>query len=242
MVVNITVARYSKLRLVFGIFSMVFFNIYFYIFKTKRPSFYKLMGTGKNGTFDIYPDFGQWAYLSIWDTEEIQNKSEGRFMNWYISKFAKSSYTIRLNPTKSHGLWDGENPFIESKKDAKTIINYKNPSNKLVGVLTRASIRLSKASQFWQNVPEVSKKMLDAKGYLYSIGIGEVPFLKQSTFSIWETEADMVNFAYKEREHAEVIKKTKKFDWYSEELFARFEIVNLTGNLPEELKKISSIL
>jgi hypothetical protein len=108
--------------------------------------------------------------------------------------------------------------------------------------LTRASIRLSKASQFWQNVPEVSKKMLEAKGYLYSIGIGEVPFLKQSTFSIWETEADMVNFAYKQREHAEVIKKTKKLDWYSEELFARFEIVKLNGDLPEKLKEISTIL
>jgi hypothetical protein len=242
MIVSITVARYSKLKLVFGILSMAIFNIYYFVFRAKRPSFYKLMGTGKNGTFDIYPDFGQWAYLSIWDTEESKNKYEGKFVKWYISKFAKSSYTIRLNPTKSHGLWDGENPFIKDSKQTVTSNKNENQTMQLVGVLTRASIRLSKASQFWQNVPEVSKKMLEAKGYLYSIGIGEVPFLKQSTFSIWETEADMVNFAYKQREHAEVIKKTKRLDWYSEELFARFEIVKLSGDLPEKLKEISAIL
>jgi hypothetical protein len=69
------------------------------------------------------------------------------------------------------------------------------------------------------------------KGFVSSIGIGEAPFFMQATFSIWESVDDVVAFAYKDAEHAEVVKLTRDENWYSEELFARFIIIEVSGNL-----------
>jgi heme-degrading monooxygenase HmoA len=73
--------------------------------------------------------------------------------------------------------------------------------------------------------------MSRAPGFITSFGIGEAPFFRQATFSVWASAADIKNFAYRSPEHAEVIKKTREENWYSEELFARFKIVSSEGAL-----------
>ncbi len=65
--------------------------------------------------------------------------------------------------------------------------------------------------------------MASAPGFQTSFGIGEVPWIKQATFSIWSSKADMKAFAYQMHEHATVIAKTRKEKWYSEDLFMRFK-------------------
>ena len=94
-----------------------------------------------------------------------------------------------------------------------------------IGVLTRASIRLNRLAAFWKAVPSTSKDMDKNDGFVYSIGIGEIPFIKQATFSIWESEAQMKTYAYKMSAHQEVIKRTRAERWYSEEMFLRFKIL-----------------
>ena len=49
---------------------------------------------------------------------------------------------------------------------------------------------------------------------------------EQGTFSIWKNEASINDFAFKEAAHALVIRKTHEIGWYSEELFARFEVIS----------------
>ena len=73
--------------------------------------------------------------------------------------------------------------------------------------------------------------MNDAKGFITSVGIGEAPFFMQATFSVWDSLEDVKNFAYRDKEHAEVIKKTRQENWYTEELFARFKILKSEGTL-----------
>ena len=101
----------------------------------------------------------------------------------------------------------------------------------MIAVLTRATIRLSKLRSFWKNVDGVARDMAGADGFITSLGIGETPFIKQATFSIWESKAHMKQFAYQAREHAEVIRKTRKGDWYSEDMFVRFKILASVGTL-----------
>ena len=73
--------------------------------------------------------------------------------------------------------------------------------------------------------------MSTAKGLITSIGIGEMPYIKQATFSIWQSKDDMKNFAYQMKEHAEVIRKTRKENWYSEDMFVRFKPLKITGTI-----------
>ena len=55
-------------------------------------------------------------------------------------------------------------------------------------------------------------------------GIGELPFLAQATFSVWKNLDSVMNFAYKSKDHSDIIKKTRKRNWYSEDMFTRFII------------------
>jgi hypothetical protein len=73
--------------------------------------------------------------------------------------------------------------------------------------------------------------MTDAPGFITSVGIGEIPWLKQATFSVWESKDHMKQFAYSKREHSEVIKKTRRNNWYSEDMFVRFSILSTRGTL-----------
>ncbi len=188
------------------------------------------MGSGRNGTFDILPDLQQWAIFSI-----SQNKSHDKISSLYIDKiygklifnwlklFSLEYYALLLEPIKCHGLWD--------KKEIYGKINSTELNNSPIAVLTRATIRISKLREFWKNVPVVSSKMKEAKGLIYSIGIGETPWIKQATFSIWKTEESMKEFAYKMNEHSRIIKNTRSGNWYAEEMFVRFRIIDSFGTI-----------
>ncbi len=209
------------------------------LFFNRKISFYKLMGTGKNGTFDKVPDFNQWAILCVY--KENQNHSTsafnpidllGRFIKNWFRLFSMETFTLQLEPIAGHGLWDGKNVF--GSLDSNT--NYNGP----MATLTRATIRLTKMKHFWKHVAPIANKMTSAKGYVFSVGIGEVPWIKQATFSVWESVEDMKSFAYSMKEHREVVKKTRQEKWYSEDMFVRFKIISTQGLLKgiDPLKRI----
>lgn len=190
------------------------------------------MGSGKNGTFDKTPDLQQWAILAVHpgepDTSVIGEKDYyralyGSFIAGWWAFCGCESFTLLLEPLESHGSWEGKKSFGELP--AKSL--YEGP----IAVLTRATIRINKLKYFWQNVAGVANKMTGAKGFITSFGIGEVPWIRQATFSIWQSKEDMKNFAYGMKEHAEVIQKTRKQRWYSEDMFTRFRIISHHGTL-----------
>lgn len=191
---------------------------------TKGCTFYKLMGSGRNGTFDLTPDLQQWALLAVWKTQDDYDKfKEGSFVSRWWERYGQEQWTVLLEPITSHGSWDGEQPFGNTFG--------KNQHEGPVAVLTRATIRLNKLKGFWSNVDKVAKLMSRAPGFITSFGIGEAPFFRQATFSVWSSVEDIKNFAYKSPEHAEVIRKTREQNWYSEELFARFKIIESEGSV-----------
>jgi hypothetical protein len=225
MICVVSVIKYPKYLGFFGVLSMALFH--FPLFLNKHISFYKLMGTGKNGSFDIHPDWNQWVVLIVLNeefwmmNEETKNRKlqniKGKFINFYLKLFRCKTETIVLKPLVSHGTWDKKFCF---GKDLST-----KESNGKIAVLTRASIRLNRLKHFWKHVPLVNEKMNENSGLIYSIGMGEIPFIKQATLSIWQDVASMKNFAYQQKEHVEVIQKTRKENWYSEEMFTRFEVI-----------------
>lgn len=226
MIISLTIVRYPKYFIPLAILSMALFR--FPLRLTQGITFWKLLGCGKNGSFDIQPDLTQWGLLAVWEKEDDYNRfKQNSFLQKWWKVFTINQYTIVCQPYESHGKWDGQEPFHADVID-------KNYQGK-IAVLTRASIRFSKLKRFWSNVPHVANNLQQAKGFITSVGIGEIPFIRQATFSIWESLDDVKQFAYRQREHSHVIKRTRKEDWYSEELFARFIPIRIEGKFDEKL-------
>ena len=138
-----------------------------------------------------------------------------------------------LQPIEGYGLWDGKEVFGKLQKQS----GFTGP----VAVLTRATIRLKSLKNFWKEVGSVANKMKSAQGFIMSYGIGEVPFIKQATFSVWKDKTSMQAFAYSTQEHATVIRKTRNENWYREELFVRFCIISVKGFTPNIEAKMCNL-
>jgi hypothetical protein len=227
LICTLTIVRYPKWFGWAGLLSMAIFRIP--LFFNNRISFWKLMGCGKNGTFDKTPDLRQWAVLQVCDPSPVlegstaNNKRQTTDFSAWWKLFRCEVLTLVLEPIEGHGTWDHKKCFGELPKQT----DYEG----LIGVLTRASIRMNRLKSFWQNVNGVAGQMRTADGFITSLGIGEVPWIKQATFSIWQSKSHMKQFAYQMKEHTEVIRKTRDDNWYSEEMFVRFKILAAFGSL-----------
>jgi len=232
MTANLTLTRYKNRNIFFALNAMAIFRPF--LSANKKIRFYKLLGCGKNGTFDLHPDWNQYGIFSVSDGDESNTLFQQDYAGWkksyygnfifsWWSFFATETWTIILQPVTAHGKWNGS--------EVLKINEPASPINGPVAVLTRASIRPSKAFAFWKNVPSVEHAMQNTKGLLFSVGIGEMPLLRQATFSIWKTTDDMQSFAYQHTQHKTVIQKTRKENWYSEELFARFIPLQTAGTV-----------
>lgn len=235
MTVTLTILRYRKRFIIFALLAMALFRLPLWF--SKKISFWKLLGSGRNGSFDRHPDWQQWGILSVqsskWEVEGAAVLSEGgypvtrvlygSFIAKWIRLFNCEIWTVILEPIEGHGSWDGKKVFGE--------LPPKTDYEGQIAVLTRATIRFSRLKNFWSNVGPVASLMPGAKGLSCSLGIGEVPFVKQATFTIWESKESMKNFAYQMKEHTEVIQKTRQEGWYSEEMFTRFKVIATNGTI-----------
>ena len=223
---TLIIAKYPTWAIPFAVLSMAIFRIPLAL--NRKISFWRLMGSGKNGSFDKEPDWHQWVILMVHKNDPAPEQPEEfcnpKFIKDYHKLFRANLYYHLLEPIEAHGKWNGREVFGNFRQTGKYYGR--------VAVLTRATIRLSKLKAFWKNVPSVSTHMKDAAGLHSSIGIGEMPLIKQATFSIWQSKEAMLDFAYKLKEHKEVMRKTHAEKWYSEEMFVRFRIVMSGRSLP----------
>lgn len=184
--------------------------------KAKGLQFYKLMGSGKQDGFNPFPDWSTYSLLMTWENEACANAfiQHSRLFQSYRQKTEKV-WTIYMKNILARGKWSGKNPFETNSDLDKNIPK--------LAVITRATIRLSKLRSFWKYVPTSSLPLAGNKGLIYTKGIGEVPILQMATFSLWENEQALKDFAYNSPEHHKAIQKTKALNWYKEELFSRFQ-------------------
>lgn len=192
--------------------------------RNQELGFFKLLGTGSGQTFtprDADPTL--WGLLVTMEDHALAVFDQGPVVvGW--RKFAESEARFMATPISSHGKWSGVQPFAVNSELVKTW------GGKIM-VLTRARIRWRKNFQFWRAVPPVTDSLRDCIGVESAIGIGEAPLGLQGTLSVWSDSRAVQNFAYKGAAHAEVIRKTQTQNWYSEELFARFALVEVRGSV-----------
>jgi spheroidene monooxygenase len=132
---------------------------------------------------------------------------------------AAESWTVLLQPTSARGTWSGVQPFT-----ATNMIN----TGPIVA-LTRATMRARTFLRFWRRVPDISAVIGADPNVIFKIGIGEVPLLHQVTFSIWPDAVSMANFARGDGPHGRAIQAVRAENWFAEELYARFRIVDDWG-------------
>ena len=175
-------------------------------------SFFKLLGTGKGETFTPRD-----ANLTRWGLLLVSNNFENKNVIKSWQKIATSEKYFQLSPFAATGKWSQKSPFQISAPQSK---------NSEIVVITRAKIKYRHIVKFWANVPPVVSSLKAAPGLIEAFGIGESPLGLQGTFSIWKNEPSIKDFAFKGEAHALVIRQTHEIGWYSEELFARFEVIS----------------
>jgi hypothetical protein len=183
--------------------------------------FVKMLGTGKGESFtpkDADPT--RWGILVTVSENQISNLDKS-FVIRSWQKICKKEYRVILKPISSHGFWSRKQPFSVEKFDWSAKI----------AAVTRARIVWRKNVIFWRAVPPVTESLHQSPGLLNAIGIGEAPIGLQGTFSVWKDAASLRDFAYKGKAHSEAIKATSAQQWYSEELFARFAVIEERGML-----------
>ncbi len=182
--------------------------------------FWKLCGSGTGEGFTPKPNTAVWAILATWpdaDTARSLIETAPVFRRWRAH--ATESWTILLEPTSARGRWSGIAPFTPTD----------TPITGPVVALTRARMRARTFMRFWRRVPDISKAIGDDPNVIFKIGIGEIPLLHQVTFSIWPDAASMAHFARGDGPHGRAIQAVRADDWFSEELYARFRILDHWG-------------
>ena len=190
----------------------------------KGLSFFKFLGTGGGQGFSLRPDFSTYAFLGVWDNlSTYKNCIESHPVFIGYKKKAIIQRDLVLSPIKSHGLWSGQNPFSNN-----AINSEQKSSNYKAVVITRATLHWNRLFSFWKSVPTASKAIKNANGIYYYKGIGEWPFIQQATVSIWDNFESVTAFAYRDKAHADIVKKTRQMKWYKEDLFSRFHLLSDT--------------
>ena len=183
--------------------------------------FFKLMGTGSGKTFTVRDaDVRHWCTLTVWKSESDSQNFLNTKPAQQWAKIATTQAHLELTPLASRGTWAGEAPFGNPIPEKWT---------GLTAALTRAAIKPKWWLEFWRSVPPVSADLNATPGLIVSLGIGEAPVGLQGTFSLWQNNDSITQFASRQKPHAAVVARTHETGWYSEELFARFKVTKLSG-------------
>ncbi|HEX6499328.1 MAG TPA: monooxygenase [Micromonosporaceae bacterium] len=185
--------------------------------------FAKLLGTGRGSRFGpARADPRRWAALIVWDDPTAAARPDPVRAGW--QRLADGHCRLALRPLTSRGRWAGQEPF-EPVGEPPTARD-QGP----VLVLTRARLNPRRAVAFWRAIGPVAAELDASGGVLAAFGIGEAPLGWQGTVSVWKTTSDLVRFAYRQPGHRRAIERTDSLGWYDEELFARFAILDVTGD------------
>lgn len=181
--------------------------------------FCKVLGSGFNGGFSTKPSLTKQGFFCVFDNEEhaasfLKNASVFRAYQDHSSEI----FTASLQAYSSRGSW--------SHFSIKSLTT--EPIDGPIASLTRASIRPTKALQFWSMAKPAEDSINNASGKILTAGLGEAPYLRQATFTIWNNEQSLNDYAQKGA-HLAAIKSAYTNNYFSESMFTRFIVKSARG-------------
>jgi hypothetical protein len=197
-----------------------------FLFWDKNVGFHKSLGVGKGETFTPRDaDPLSWGLIAV--VEDIETFDRSPVISLW-RKNSVSEFRAVLSPISSHGKWARKDPFGSELENADARDSMKAWNGQVVAI-TRARIKWHQNFRFWRSVPPVTISLKSAEGLVSAIGIGEAPIGLQGTFSLWESATAVRDFAYRGQAHQKAIADTARYNWYAEELFARFAVLEQRG-------------
>jgi len=180
-------------------------------------TFAKVLGTATDAFLPTAATLHRWAALFC-----QRGHQPVREPWWEHHAVQQASMTLR--PLSSRGRWDGHEPFTVAPPPEQ---KWSGP----VVVLTRSTLRLRSVGRFYRAVPPVAAELRRTGGCRTAFGIGERPMVRQGTVSVWESADAMQAFAYRSPQHAAVVAATPDEQWYAEEMFTRFALLDASGTI-----------
>ena len=182
--------------------------------------FHKLMGTGGGAGFSTKPNLRVWTILSTWPNARAARDGLAGAPFRAKAERALETATFLLAPLSSRGRWAGEAAFAPGADP-----DPRGP----IAALTRATVRPAALARFWRRVPSISATIEREPEVRFMIGMGEIPYLHQVTFSIWDDVEAMARFSRRSATHGEAVRRVAEEGWFSEQLFARFRPLDALG-------------
>jgi spheroidene monooxygenase len=189
--------------------------------RSPEIGFWKLFGSGTGEGFTPVPNAHVSAMLTTWKTPEAAR--EGTVNHPVLRRYrdhAVESFHVHLATMSARGRWDGQEPFAISSTVRRPPV---------IAVLTRATVKPQHVIRFWSHTPDISALVRDQTHLKFKIGIGEVPWFQQVTFSIWDDMDAMTAFAYRSAQHGGAVRQVRDNRWFREELYARFQVLSAEG-------------
>ena len=181
--------------------------------------FSKVLGSGYEGGFGLRPSPSRQGVFGLFASLETARNfvTQSSLLQAYQERSDEICWAM-LKTWSCRGSWDGQSLDVCAAQPIK------GP----VAALTRASIKLGKAPAFWRHAPPAQNALVDAKGCQLAVGLGEAPFVRQATFTIWDSVSDMNAYA-RSGAHLEAIQDAAQNDYFSESMFARFVPLQVQG-------------
>lgn len=183
----------------------------------------KALGSGHHGGFGLRPSASRQGLFAIFaGAAAADDFIERSAVVQAYRQRAGEFLVAKLRATSSRGAWGG------ASMAATVTVNASTATIGPVAALTRASIRPSKALQFWRHSPLSEAALASASGCRLAVGLGEAPVLRQATFSVWDNQAAMDAYA-RSGAHLAAIRGAQAGGWFSESMFVRFAPLSLQG-------------
>ncbi len=217
--------------------------------------FAKVMGSGHGGGFSLRPSASHQGLITVF---EHPGQAHDFLQSAYVAAChdrSRESWSAVLGVDSARGEWDGQtwartpesagmDPRLRGddvrlrgddgvgRGDASTVRADAGGAEAVaslpLAVITRASIRPAKTMAFWRYAPAAQTDLDRAPGCLLAMGLGEVPLVRQCTFSLWRDTASMMAYAHTGA-HQNAIEAAYRNDFFSESLFLRMRVLAQQG-------------
>ena len=201
-----------------GILRLMFARLW--LWSTPGLEFFKHMGSGRNGGFSFRPSGTHQALYCVFKDLTSAEKfyTSSKLMQWYRAH-ANEFFSVKLKTYSIKGQWSGFIPQITTD----------TPISGPIVSITRASIKPLNCLEFWSKEPAAETSLEKTAGCIIAAGIGEAPFFRQATFTIWESQAAMDQYA-RQGAHQDAIRASMNGNYFSESMFSRYQPFDAFGS------------